>query len=186
MEQGLPEFYSLEDALIRLDAQFSAAELHGAACGVLAVNRHYSFDHWVKQVAREALEDPETYDWVEQVFADAQYHLNAESLTFNLLLPEDEEPLAQRVTALQQWCQGFAYGLALSGLKTMKDLPADSREWVEDVVKIGSSGEIDVEDEEASEDAFIELVEFVRVGVLMMNEELQPVRGRAKVDDNEE
>ena len=170
---------------MRLDAQFSAAELHGAACGVLVVNRHYAFDKWIKQVAAETMGDDDAYELVEQVFADAQYKLNTEALAFDLLLPEEDEPLEQQVAALQKWCQGFAYGLALSGLKTLQDLPKDSREWVEDVVKIGAAGEMDVDDEDASEDAFVELVEFVRVGVLLINEELQPVRGRAKVNENE-
>jgi hypothetical protein len=58
----------------------------------------------------------------------------------------------------------------------MKKLPADSREWAEDVVRIGSANDLDLDDAEESEEALAEIIEYLRVGVLMMNEEMQPMQ----------
>lgn len=189
MDTQLPEFYTLEDTLLRVDADFSASEVHGIACAVLAFNNQYSEKTWQNQVLKGDTRDfyvQEARKLLEQLFNATLWQLNSGDLNFELLLPPEQDSLEAQVTALQKWCQGFAFGLALSGLKTMQDLPEDTRDWVQDIVKIGAAGEMDVHDEDESEEAFMELAEFVRVGVLMMNEELQPVRGKIHLTETKE
>jgi len=187
LDTQLPEFYTLEDALLRVDADFTASEMHGIACAVLAFNNHYSEKAWQAQVLKGDARDyhvQEARKLLQQLFNVTLNQLNSGDLSFELFLPPEQDSLEAQVAALQKWCQGFAFGLALSGLKTMQDLPEDSRDWVQDVIKIGAAGELDVQDENESEEAFIELAEFIRVGVLLMNEELQPVRGRPQVAES--
>lgn len=188
LDTQLPEFYTLEDALLRVDADFTASEAQGIACAVLAFNNQYSEKAWQAQILKGDARDfhvQEARQLLQQLFNATLAQLNSGDLSFALLLPPEQDSLEAQVTALQKWCQGFAFGLALSGLKTMQDLPEDSRDWVHDVVKIGAAGEMDVQDEDESETAFIELAEFVRVGVLLMNEELQPVQGKPQLVDQE-
>lgn len=183
LELRLPEFYILEDALVRIDASFSAAEAQGMACAVLAFNNQFPLNTWqqtiLKDTDRNDFYVKEAGKLLNSVYTTTLEQLNSNDLNFDLLLPDEQAGLDVQAVALQKWCQGFAYGLALSGLKTMQDLPSDTRDWVQDVIKIGSAGELDTEDEEESEAALMELAEFLRMGVLMMNEELQPVRGQA-------
>ncbi len=186
MDTQLPEFYTLEDSLLRVEADFTASEVHGIACAVLAFNNQYAEKAWQIQVLKGDAQDfyiQETRRLLKQLFNTTLTQLNSGDLDFELLLPPEQDSLEAQVAALQKWCQGFAFGLALSGLKTMQDLPEDTRDWVQDVVKIGAAGEMDVHDEDESETAFIELAEFVRVGVLLMNEELQPIRGRTQLTE---
>ncbi len=186
MDTQLPEFYTLEDSLLRVEADFTASEVHGIACAVLAFNNQYAEKAWQIQVLKGDAQDfyiQETRRLLTQLFNTTLTQLNSGDLDFELLLPPEQDSLEAQVAALQKWCQGFAFGLALSGLKTMQDLPEDTRDWVQDVVKIGAAGEMDVHDEDESETAFIELAEFVRVGVLLMNEELQPIRGRTQLTE---
>ena len=186
MDTQLPEFYTLEDALLRVDADFSASEVHGIACAVLAFNNQYPEKAWQAQVLKGDARDfhiQEARQLLQQLFNTTLWQLNSGDLNFELFLPPEQDSLEAQVLALQNWCQGFAFGLVLSSLKTMQDLPEDTRDWVHDVVKIGAAGELDVHNENESEEAFIELAEFVRVGVLMMNEELQPVRGRPQLTE---
>lgn len=186
MDTQLPEFYTLEDSLLRVEADFTASEVHGIACAVLAFNNQYAEKAWQIQVLKGDTQDfyiQETRRLLKQLFNTTLTQLNSGDLDFELLLPPEQDSLEAQVAALQKWCQGFAFGLALSGLKTMQDLPEDTRDWVQDVVKIGAAGEMDVHDEDESETAFIELAEFVRVGVLLMNEELQPIRGRTQLTE---
>ncbi|MEZ5535664.1 MAG: UPF0149 family protein [Thiolinea sp.] len=180
LNSKLPDFYALEDALLRLDADFSASEVHGIQCAVLGINQDYDKKALQSHLVKG---DPQDFHFQETIKLLGELHefsrqqLNSGDLQFELLLPDDQDELANRLLALQKWCQGFAFGLALSGLGSMNDLPEDSREWVQDVIKIGASGEFDLEDEEASEQALLDLNEFLRVGMLMMNEEVQPLRG---------
>ena len=184
MDTHLPEFYTLEDALLRVDADFSASEVHGIACAVLAFNNQYSEKTWQLQILKGDGHDfhiQEARELLQQLFKASLWQLNSGDLSFELFLPPEQESLEAQVLALQKWCQGFAFGLALSGLKTMQDLPEDTRDWVQDVIKIGAAGELDVHNENESEEAFMELTEFVRMGVLMMNEELQPIQGKPQL-----
>ena len=95
---------------------------------------------------------------------------------FELLLPEEDESLYARVTALQQWCSGFILGMGMAGVKDNNSLPQDSRELLADITEIGVEGEFDLEDEEQSEEAYAEISEYVRMGILLINEELQPLK----------
>lgn len=186
MDTQLPEFYTLEDSLLRVEADFTASEVHGIACAVLAFNNQYAEKTWQTQVLKGDARDfyvQEARQLLKQLFNTTLEQLNSGDLAFELFLPPEQDSLDAQVAALQKWCQGFAFGLALSGLKTMQDLPEDTRDWVQDVVKIGAAGEMDLHDEDESETAFIELTEFVRVGVLLMNEELQPIRGRPQLTE---
>lgn len=189
MDTQLPEFYTLEDSLLRVEADFTASEVHGIACAVLAFNNQYAEKTWQTQVLKGDARDfyvQEVRQLLQQLFNSTLEQLNSGDLGFALFLPPEQDSLEVQVAALQKWCQGFAFGLALSGLKTMQDLPEDTRDWVQDVVKIGAAGEMDLQNEDESETAFIELAEFVRVGVLLMNEELQPVRGRPQLTETSE
>lgn len=174
----LPDFYVLEDALLRVDADFSAAEVHGINSAVLGINNSYDFQALKTQLIPGDERDVH-YQEVSRLLADLYStvleQLNAGDLHFELLQPDEQDSLEGRLQGAQKWCQGFAYGLALSGLKTMTDLPEDSREWVQDVIQIGASGDFDLEDEEASETALLDITEFLRVGVMMLNEEMQPL-----------
>ncbi len=181
MDYKLPGFYAFSDALLRVDADFSAAEVHGIQSSVLSINAQYDF-----QALKTQLIPGDTHDVHYQemsrlftaLYSATLAQLNAADLHFTLLLPDEHDGLEERLQGVQKWCQGFAYGLALSGLQTMSDLPEDSREWTQDVIKIGASGEFDLADEEASETALLDITEFLRVGIMLLNEEVQPLSGQ--------
>lgn len=185
MSDKLPDFLVLEQALERINADHTASEAQGMACGMLAVNRETRLLAWLKQVLPKQADAQDVYvqesaKLLTQVFEQAKKALNGNDLSFEILLPPDEFDLDERVYCLQQWCQGVAFGVAASGLKTLKDLKPASKEWFEDMVKIGASGEMDITDEDESEAAFEELKAFLSTGILMFNEETQPIVGQPR------
>ena len=95
---------------------------------------------------------------------------------FSLLLPDDTVPLAQRVESLALWCQGFLAGLGLGGLQDQSKLPGDSHEVMRDFVEISRLGHGDDGVTNEDEAAFAEIVEYVRMAVLLVYEELRPLR----------
>jgi len=97
-------------------------------------------------------------------------------MQFSLLMPDDEEPIELRTEALTLWCNGFVYGLGTSGAPDPEQLPGDAGEIVRDLAQIMRAGVDEREGLEANEAALAELVEFVRVGVQVVFEELGALR----------
>jgi uncharacterized protein YgfB (UPF0149 family) len=97
-------------------------------------------------------------------------------MEFELLLPADEEPIDVRTAALAQWCQGFLYGLGAGAITDATGLPGDAGEIVRDFTEISRAGVDATQEAESNEAAYAELVEFVRVGVQLLFEELGALR----------
>jgi len=175
----MPDYDTVDAALARAGADTDASEGHGTLCGMLSVNNAISAEDWF----REVLPDPEPGDVLVgearralvEVFGETRMQLHDTGLAFNLLLPGDEETLERRVEALGLWCQGYLYGMAVCGVREGGDLPEDTAELVKDFAEIAGTG-FDVEADETNETAYSEIVEYVRVGVLLVNEELQPIK----------
>jgi uncharacterized protein YgfB (UPF0149 family) len=99
-------------------------------------------------------------------------------MEFDLLIPSDDRPIEERTQALTAWCSGFLYGLGSSGAADPQRLPGDIGEIVRDLTEI-TRADVDATDTvEANESALAELVEFVRVGVQLVFDELEPLRER--------
>ncbi len=173
-----PDYNSLDEALLKADAEFVAAESHGALCGMICVSGHVELGKWLEQIFEELdmnnLLIQEASQQLVGLFQDTQSQLNDAVADFQLLLPDDEASLAIRTEALANWCHGFTYGLATGGLREDRELPDDTSELIRDMVEIARAGHEVGEDDEADEDAYMQLYEYVRMGVLLINEELQP------------
>lgn len=93
-------------------------------------------------------------------------------MQFTLLLPGDDESIAERTGALADWARGFALALLRGDELTLESLEGDSAEVVRDLLKISDARP--GEDSEEDERALVELEEYMRVGVQLVFEELQP------------
>jgi len=96
-------------------------------------------------------------------------------MQFLPLLPDDDVPLEHRTATLAQWCEGFLYGFGTHEAAVHKTFSAEVQEIVRDFAEI-SRVEADGTEEPTEEDeqAYTELVEFVRVSVQLVHDELTP------------
>ncbi len=78
--------------------------------------------------------------------------------------------LREQANTLVDWCQGFLVGLGLSSVQTSDE---QVLEMIKDISEI-SQLEADLLDNEENAQDFYEIVEFVRMGVLFIQETLQP------------
>jgi yecA family protein len=181
-----PEILELEELLYRMDASMGAAEAHGALCGMLCARGTVELSEWVDHVVSEQEQGSDLlHDVVHKLSELHQATLDMisdASGDFKLLLPDDDDSLPERVEAIAAWCQGFIYGLAAGGIQQESELPEDAEELLKDMVEISRAGQDvdDVGDEAANEDedevALMEIEEYVRMGVLLIYEELQPLQ----------
>jgi uncharacterized protein YgfB (UPF0149 family) len=109
--------------------------------------------------------------------------LSSGEMEFDILIPDDDRPIEERTQALSLWCTGFLYGLGTSSADPLR-LPGELGEIVRDLTEI-THADVDTSDtQEANESALAELVEFVRVGVQLVFDELSPLRDRHTPPDH--
>jgi len=175
----MPDYLNLQESLMKVDATMEASEAHGALCGMLCAQGSADINQWQEHVVGAQEEGNvlmgELSDQLQQMYLTTISALNNEVAEFGCLLAAEDEKLADRVYSLANWCQGFLYGLAAGGIKEGSKMPEDSTELMRDFIQI-SQAVFDDEETENSEDDFMQLEEFVRVGVLLINEELQPMK----------
>jgi len=177
-------FAEMVRVLEGLGSSVPAAEAHGCLVGALSTIQHYPMERWLEEIIpdEERRADDDSQQALRLLYADTLNALRGEDMDFELLLPDDDIPLASRAGGLSQWCQGFLYGFgtgqANSGAPKEEDLPANVNEILNDLTHIGrASVEIEGDgDNESEEEAYAEVVEYVRVGVQLIHDELIPAQ----------
>ncbi|NJD32541.1 MAG: UPF0149 family protein [Gammaproteobacteria bacterium] len=167
-------FDDVARALAAAGSTVHAAEAHGALCGALCARREYAVEEWFEEI----LPDESGRDGraLADLHAASVTALAGEELEFQPLLPDDEQPLDARVEALGAWCQGFLYGFGAAGTVNRDALPEDVPEVLADLAQISHAGAVGSEALEVEEEAYAELVEFLRVGVQLIYDELAALR----------
>lgn len=165
----------------------SAASLHGSLCGYLSSGGTAEGTLWVDEVLQDPDLTTELSSEAKTLFSAlsrvAREQLDDASMRFTPLLPADESDLPERVAALSEWCSGYLGGLGLGGrFSSKRTLSREGREALNDLERIARSViELD-EDTEGDEQAWAELVEFVRVGVQLVRLELNEPNASERLD----
>ncbi|HWF99318.1 MAG TPA: UPF0149 family protein [Steroidobacteraceae bacterium] len=154
-----------------------AAEAHGTLAGSLCAGG-YRFEDWLLEILPEGRAQPLAAATLREVYSETAGSLRAPDMEFDLLLPEEAQSIDARASALAQWCQGFLYGLGSGAVQDAASLPGDVGEIVRDLTEISRVGVDIAQTEESNENAYAELVEFVRVSVQVVFEELEPLRAQ--------
>ncbi|QLE86655.1 MULTISPECIES: UPF0149 family protein [Shewanella] len=151
-------------------------EVHGALVGLICGGVKPAKHAWVKPLL-ELINDgqllPEKLQQlIDELFQDTLARISDPDFGFSPMLPEEEEPLSQRVEALSLWVQSFLTGIAMVQPKLNK-ASADVREVIGDLAEIAQV-EFDVAEDDESEAAYIELMEFARMAALLCYSEFGP------------
>ena len=176
--QALPDF----ERSVRLSqGNLKPAELsecHGILCGLICRSTIKTANDFVHHlVSLHLLVDPGPgmNALLTELFETTVIQMADEELGFVLWLPQDDESLEDQTIALGQWCSGFLAGLACGGKFDI--LSEEAREAIDDLQQIARAeltaledGEEDSEEDEA---ALVEIIEYVRIVSLMMQEEFR-------------
>lgn len=169
----LPNYTVLNEALNKTSFTFHPAELHGLICGFLcqpdrgfAACEELMKANKLNQGIHQALKD---------LYAVSEQQLKDFLFEFQLVLPDDEEELPIRAEALTSWCQGFLTGLKLSGVEMAKGETNEVTEAINDITEIAKMNYEDVVASEEDETAYVELVEFVRMAVILIYQDLHSI-----------
>lgn len=166
-------YRELSATLGRLQVGINASDLHGSLTGYLCAGGTTTAEEWIDVLGfdLDAARDDEVF---AQLYRLCRGQLDDAELGFEPLLPGDEVALATRAEALVDWCRGFLGGVGLAGSGRLGDgMSADAREIVQDFGNIAASS-FSYGGGEEDEAALAEVLEFVRVGVLLLHAELDP------------
>ncbi len=168
--------------LATLGSEASPSEAHGTLCGLLCGRADLEPQEWLALTTTEAeaieqgdILAAEAAEWLSEFFFQTVAALSDNNLNFYPLLPEDESETVQ-LAAIAQWAQGFLMGLSLAGIEKFTDYPEEVGEFVEAMTSVSSADDYDLAGDDSDEEAITELVEFIRIGVLLVNEEMNPLR----------
>ncbi len=180
-----PGFDQIDQALRRAEAGHDAAEAHGSLCGLLCGLGPGAEAAWLADTLPESPGNltvtEQATNLLKSLAANTRGALEDVQMTFQPLLPDDAEALMQRVDALAQWCQGFNHGLFVAARTSAAEDEIRSGNTAEIVSDFAEMAQVAVGPDEADaegEAAYTELVEYVRVSVQLVYEELAAVRQR--------
>ncbi len=179
----------LETALRRCGANWDAAQTHGLLSGRLAIAGTQGGFDWLSQVLEGTDASDPTRSGCEvmlsALFETTYRQLSDRQSEFEPLLPDDDDSAAVRAAALARWCEGFLHGLVSSvhGDALKKRLSAEPlADIIRDMLQITRAFVEDDGDDESNEEAYAELVEYLRVAAQLTYEELVEFRGKPEGD----
>jgi uncharacterized protein YgfB (UPF0149 family) len=166
-EAELPDRGAVMAAMREAGLSADPSELHGSLCGYLCGGGRCDARDWIEQLALEIDRPPEAGDALDDLRAATTTQLSTDDFGFELLLPDEDAPLAERGDAMVAWCRGFLGGFGLAAPESAA-LSATAAEALQDIGNIAAS-DLSYEDSDADEDALAEIVEFVRVAALLLH-----------------
>jgi hypothetical protein len=173
----------LDAALRRCGSTWNAGQTHGLLCSRLALAGAEGASRWLAQVLADT--DPENtlctecQAMLEALCTSTWKQLSERQSDFMLLLPDDDDSAQVRTEAMGQWCEGFLHGLVSEahGDELRERLASDPlSDIIKDLLEITRASVGEEADEQATDNAFSELVEYLRVAAQLTYEELAEFR----------
>lgn len=173
----LLDYPALNDILQRLGYGDDAAAFHGSLCGALCRQKPEEVDPLALFDDEDLRPDVATRKDLERLRDETLATLTDLQSAFMPVLPDDEAPLSQRARALGGWCEGFLYGLAGRIKLNLRECSEEVREIVKDFTQFTRNALDTGGEDEVEEEAYAELVEYIRVGAQLVYMELHPRSG---------
>ncbi len=177
----LPDFeHTLALAQGNLEAP-DLAECHGITCGLLCRLPDASLDALIRLLDKlELVKSPGSglKMVLEDLLNATRTQLADVEMGFSLWLPNDEEILEERTMALSRWCSGFLAGLGGSGDGPLHVMSDEANDALLDLRQISGADVTDTDESDEDENAFAEIVEYIRVVILMIREDLRGPGGQ--------
>lgn len=168
------DFASAQATITTENVKAHASEIHGVLTGLICAGfpfEDHSFVTMLNDLFNNGEGLPERVKAsVKQMFSELWTDILDEGYSFQLMLPDDDESIVERGHALSVWVQGFNLGFGLQ----QKDSPVISEEVKEvltDFAEIANLSD-EIEEDEATEQAFFEINEYVRISALLCFSEL--------------
>lgn len=169
---GVPDYDGLADSLHAAGITTSAAEAHGIITAALCAPRP---PEWQRLLlgGEPAAVSPSLRSQLGSLYEQTAQQLVGIEFDFAPLLPTTA--LTEQVEALADWCRGFVLAMGAAGVDAGK-LPGEAGEFMRDAHEIAEAQVDDDEAEETQQREYAEIVEYLRLGVQLVYEELHRLK----------
>ncbi|MBK2124637.1 UPF0149 family protein [Fangia hongkongensis] len=175
-DNTLPSYASISDALRRINALSEASEAHALLCALFTVGADVRIQAWVDSLMASPIDPNDAMakpalKVLSEMYQATKTQFESGDLSFDLLLPDDEEPFHKRIDALAMWAQGFLSGLGLMEIN-LNDGSEAVGEAINDLIDVSRlQYDDEVTGEAVEESAYMELAEYTKVAVLLIQSE---------------
>jgi hypothetical protein len=158
-----------EHVLRQHDHELSAAECHGTLTGLICAGHNDSnIDQW-QDLLVDRSKAHSLLDAIRGLMTLTERSLESPDFSFQPIFCSATS-LSERTYALSDWCRGFTLGIGWNNTTSVASFGEDASEALSDITHIAlvepSAGQTNTE-----ERAFVELEEYLRVGVQLIYEE---------------
>lgn len=171
---SIPSFSEISTILKAAESPFGASQIHGLLCGLVCVYTDQMDDNWQKIIIGDQ-SNKQYFDLLQRLYEANLHEISEFSFEFTLMLPKDSADINLRTEALGLWCQGFLTGLQQSENIIKERTSEEVKEALNDIIEIAQVNFGDIKSDDEDETAYYELVEYVRLIVLMIYHELNAI-----------
>ena len=171
---NLMDFASMQAILTSEDVRSHASEIHGVLTGLVCAGFEFEDQGYVAML-NDLFNDGDGFPAavkvaLKQMYSELWASILDDTYSFNLLLPDDDDTMAERGHALSVWVQGFNLGFGLE----QKDSPVVSEEVKEVLTDFSEIANLsdEMEEDEDTEQAYFEISEYVRISAILCFSEL--------------
>jgi uncharacterized protein YgfB (UPF0149 family) len=171
-----PDHQKMEQLFALLQLDDNVSNVHGSLCGLQSSGKLEALTIWFEELFVDLDDGDSAVQELRQMLG-VLFKNSKESVGRGLgltpFLPNDNQPLPQRAVALAEWCQGFLYGLGISGAKE-SSFSAQTREALRDFSELTLLDAESVDEGEEGEVSLNDLFEFVRIATMHICDDLTP------------
>ena len=171
----------LDEALENCDSGRNSIQAHGLLCGYIMTHGLKGHDMWLHRMFENSSNEKGVkYKYIfDDLFIKTWQQLEGRQSEFELFLPGDDRGLLTRAKAIGTWCDSYLHGL-ISSVTTEKLKKAINREptsiLIKDLLEMTKATIGEEDDDETNERSYAELVEYTRIAVQLIFEELDESR----------
>lgn len=168
------DFASAQAIITTENIKAHASEIHGVLTGLICAGYPFEDTGYVSML-NDLFNSGDGFpsqvkSTLKQMFSELWTDILDDAYGFQLMLPDDDDTIVERGHALSMWVQGFNLGFGLQ----QKDSPVVSeevKEVITDFAEIANLSD-EMEEDEATEQAYFEINEYVRISALLCFSEL--------------
>jgi len=174
----------LHETLSAAGATCDAPEAHGTLCSLVCLHGSRAGQRWIASLFGNEPVPADVRRALLDIASETAAELEDPSFRFAPLLPGDRAPMGERAGALAHWTQGFLHGFGEAGSRPAlaerlgQEPLAELLSDLSEITRATAGEEDDAEDVmDGDEEAWAELVEYLRVAVQLFFLELASIRG---------
>lgn len=170
----LPAYEEFAESISCLNLTTSASELHGMMCGYLCASADSQGEAYLRALLNNKKDELSRNALLVMfsVYSISQQQINDYDFEFEMLLPDENEPLIERAQAFSEWCEGFTQGLTMSGVGSEQFYEEEAQEALQHIIEFAELDCDSLDVDEDDEKALVEVSEYARLAVLRLHGDL--------------